>query len=451
MSANEKSFQTLANTAVWYHLRDEPNKGDERIVRKRRTYYCTNKLHGVLENCFQELFQIWPLGAPKAILTMGTLGDGENSHGKGNAFDLSGFELADGTVLRVFDYDESRLLSDGINVHLFLFFPQVLNHFYPNHRDRFHADFNFEDRNRYRPGSKAQTFFIQSVLRNAFDKDLGSSGRYDDGIDGVYGASTRAALDEVFFDLGLAGSGGLGIEDVWRVFVIHARNHSFQRYLRDQRIAGGDAGPFEAVAFDAAREFGILRDEVYNRGRPPAEFLNELIDWAISADDEVFTRNENFDIYSKIAADLGPWQSLRHRKAAMCEVLRVLGGFESSWNWNEGRDMSANNTDHDTTEGGIFQCASNSMYFFRNDPYIEEVFNKLGIRERGPQRSRRFLEVMKSDHEFAFEYTARLIRHTLNHHGPLKYYNGRIYQGRRHDGVGDHVSRSAVNEFLSFL
>ncbi len=451
MSANEKSFQKLADTAVWYHLRDEPNDGDEKIFRKKRTYHCSNKLHGTLESCFEELFQIWPLGKPKAILTMGALGDGESSHGKGSAFDLSGFEQADGTVLRVFDYNESRLLSDGVNAHLFLYFPQVLNHFCPNHRDHFHVDFNYENRNHYRLGSKAQTFFIQSVLRNAFDQDLGSSGRYDDGIDGVYGARTRAALDEVFFGLGLAGSGGLSDEGVWRDFVIHARNHSFQRYLRDHSIAGGDAIELEAVTIDAARDFGILRENMYNRGRPPVAFLNELIDWAISADDEVFARNERFDIYSKIAADLGPWQSLRHRKAAMCEVLRVLGGFESSWNWNEGRDMSANNTDHDTTEGGIFQCSSNSMYFLRDDPYIEQVFEKIGIRRRGPQRSKRFLEVTKSDHEFAFEYTARLIRHTLNHHGPLKYYKGRIYQGRQHDGVGDHISRSAVNEFQSFL
>lgn len=80
-----------------------------------------------------------------------------------------------------------------------------------------------------------------------------------------------------------------------------------------------------------SRTFVACKSRVHNRGTPPESFLNEIIDWAINAPDEIFQPNHMHDIYSNIVADLGPWKSLTHRKAAMLEVLRVLGGFESSW------------------------------------------------------------------------------------------------------------------------
>ena len=111
-----------------------------------------------------------------------------------------------------------------------------------------------------------------------------------------------------------------------------------------------------------SRTFVACKSRVHNRGTPPESFLNEIIDWAINARDEIFQPNHVHDIYSNIVADLGPWKSLTHRKAAMLEVLRVLGGFESSWKWNEGVDVT--NPDSNTPcteEAGIFQCSGNSM------------------------------------------------------------------------------------------
>jgi hypothetical protein len=113
-----------------------------------------------------------------------------------------------------------------------------------------------------------------------------------------------------------------------------------------------------------SRTFVACKSKVHNRGKPPESFLNEIIDWARSAPEEIFQHNELHDIYSNVVADLGPWQSLAHRKAAMLEVLRVLGGFESSWKWEEGVDVT--NPDSNTPcteEAGIFQCSGNSMSF----------------------------------------------------------------------------------------
>ncbi|WP_287739607.1 hypothetical protein [Microcystis sp. M179S2] len=79
-----------------------------------------------------------------------------------------------------------------------------------------------------------------------------------------------------------------------------------------------------------SRKFIACKEQVFNRGVPPDSFLNELIDWAKQAPDEIFTPNDKHDIYSNLKPELGLWQGILHRKAVMLEVLRVLGGFESS-------------------------------------------------------------------------------------------------------------------------
>src|SRR5919112_1869436 len=104
-----------------------------------------------------------------------------------------------------------------------------------------------------------------------------------------------------------------------------------------------------------SRHFVACKNEVANRGVPPNRFLDELIDWAKQAPDEIFERNNTHDVYSSVASELGPYPDLLHRKAVMLEVLRVLGGFESSWDFNEGRDINnpTSNTPC-TEEAGIF-------------------------------------------------------------------------------------------------
>ncbi|MDB9488797.1 hypothetical protein PN492_19955 [Dolichospermum circinale CS-537/01] len=74
------------------------------------------------------------------------------------------------------------------------------------------------------------------------------------------------------------------------------------------------------------RNFIACKAQVFNRGVPPESFLNELIDWANQAPDEVFEKNDNKDIYSSVAPELGPWNNLLHRKAVM---LKEFQGFLS--------------------------------------------------------------------------------------------------------------------------
>jgi hypothetical protein len=180
--------------------------------------------------------------------------------------------------------------------------------------------------------------------------------------------------------------------------------------------------------------FSACKEKVFNRGIAPDAFLNELIDWSLQAPDEIFLRNENHDIYSQVFDTLGPWDSLIHRKAAMLEVLRVLGGFESSWNWNEGRDITNPNSNTSCTEeAGIFQCSGNSMDF---DPSLKTLLQSVS----GETDCDTFRAVSKSNHTFAVEYCARLLRFTVNHHGPVKRKE-----------INSWLRRDAVDEFRQFI
>jgi len=182
------------------------------------------------------------------------------------------------------------------------------------------------------------------------------------------------------------------------------------------------------------RHFEACKHTVHNRGVPPDSFLNELIDWAKTASDEIFERNNLHDIYSNVATELGPWKNLLHRKAVMLEVLRVLGGFESSWNWNAGVDVTNPNSNTPCTEeAGIFQCSGDSMSF---SPKLKSLLQEAS----GSHSCEAFILTTKSNHKIAIEYCARLLRCTVNHHGPVK---------------GKHINpwlrRDAVSEFIHFL
>jgi hypothetical protein len=177
-----------------------------------------------------------------------------------------------------------------------------------------------------------------------------------------------------------------------------------------------------------------LKSQVYNRGKPTDSFLDELIAWGREAPDEIFAPNAVYDIYSSVFDALGPYRTLAYRRAVMLEVLRVLAGYESSWDWNEGVDTNnPTSITPETIEAGAWQVSANSMR------YGEEL-RDLVIREAGTDDPNAFQAAMKSDHRLAMEYVARLLRRTTLHHGPVK----------RHE-IDAWLKRGAVDEFLELL
>ncbi len=182
------------------------------------------------------------------------------------------------------------------------------------------------------------------------------------------------------------------------------------------------------MAYDA------LKARVKNRGRPPNSFLDELIAWGAEAPEEIFAPNQAHDIYTSVRPVLGPWRDNLHRRAAMLEVMRVLAGFESSWRWTEGRDVTNPTSDTPTTtEAGAWQVSANSMNF-------GQELRALVVERVGTGDGNAFQAAMKSDHPLAMEYVARLLRRTVNHHGPVK----------RHE-IDPWLSKDAVEELVDHL
>jgi hypothetical protein len=180
--------------------------------------------------------------------------------------------------------------------------------------------------------------------------------------------------------------------------------------------------------------FAATKSKVLNRGVPPDSFLLALVAWGKLAPESIFAVNdEPNDVYGLIRPVLGPWESIYHRRAAMLELLRVLAGFESSWNWNEGRDENnPTETNPETESAGAWQISWNSRNFGAD---LKALAASHGIRD-----GEKFQAITKSAHPFAMEYAVRLFRHTINHNGPLLRKE-----------VLPWLKRDAVTEFLGLL
>jgi hypothetical protein len=146
-------------------------------------------------------------------------------------------------------------------------------------------------------------------------------------------------------------------------------------------------------------------------------FLTELVSWGRSAPEEIFSPNKNTgDIYASVRPVLGPWHDGPYRRAVMLEVMRVLGGFESDWNWNEGVDKTNKTSMANVTgqETGLWQVSYDSL------PFGDEL-KKLSRERCAPNAltPQNFIAAMKRDHDFAMEYISRLLRRTCRANGPV--------------------------------
>lgn len=196
------------------------------------------------------------------------------------------------------------------------------------------------------------------------------------------------------------------------------------------------------------KPFVAAKSTVYNRGRAPEAFLQELVLWAKAAPDPLFEVNSKFDIYSKVKSELGPYFSLTHRRAVMLEVLRVLAGFESSWDWTEGVDTSRLGADTpENSEAGAWQVSYDARYLA---PELAEFLIREGI-----HNGIDFQQETKFNHRFAMNFVAMLLRHNTRHNGPL--YKGeernairRSLRGEEHS-IYPWLSRASVEEFYNAL
>jgi hypothetical protein len=181
-----------------------------------------------------------------------------------------------------------------------------------------------------------------------------------------------------------------------------------------------------------------LKRKVHNRGSPPDAFLDELINWGRTGMLRTLVRQKPYGaIFVKIQNVLGKPQGELHSAAMMLEVMRVLAGFESSWKWKEGRDVTNKTSVTSTTiEAGAWQVSANSMDL----PEAGEELKKFIKNEFGTLDGNVFQTKMKSDHCVAMEYIARLLLCTTRHNGPAN--RGEINR---------YLSNEAVAEFQALL
>ncbi len=200
------------------------------------------------------------------------------------------------------------------------------------------------------------------------------------------------------------------------------------------------------------RSFYFCKAGVWNRGTPPDSFLNELLDWARKAPDVIFAPNTvPVDIFTVIKSSLGTkigedsmeapiykWDDLLHRKSALLEAMRVHAGFESSWNWNEGVDLTNKTSMKNKTgeETGIFQVSFDSEWLGAEALGSFSAQNDIETPEK-------FITAMKVNHELALEYYARLSRISIRWAGPLLRHGS--------DSIYPYLKRDAVLEFQKFL
>jgi hypothetical protein len=180
--------------------------------------------------------------------------------------------------------------------------------------------------------------------------------------------------------------------------------------------------------------YTATKQHVANRGIPPDSFLDQLVAWGKTAPDEIFAPNDVADVYSSVYSTLAPWQGPEHRRAVMLEVMRVLAGFESSWNWNEGRDTSnPTSVTPETIEAGAWQVSANSLGFGKE-------LKDLVMAQVGSLDGDDFQKAMKENHPLAMEYIARLLRRTVKGNGPVK----------RHE-IDPWLRKDAVQEFQDLV
>ena len=181
-------------------------------------------------------------------------------------------------------------------------------------------------------------------------------------------------------------------------------------------------------------DYVATKQKVYNRGNPPDSFLDELVAWGKTASDDIFVANTASDIYSSVFSVLGPYKDLAYRRAVMLEVMRVLAGFESEWDWNHGVNIGKPEDNiPETAEAGAWQVSSNSMAW-------GQELRDLVIAKAGADDPETFQQAMKQNHLLAMEYIARLLRRTIAANGPVV-----------HKHIHPWLHKNAVAEFLTLL
>lgn len=157
--------------------------------------------------------------------------------------------------------------------------------------------------------------------------------------------------------------------------------------------------------------------KVHNRGIVPFSVVRDIVEAIRVTPVSVFAKNGNADVYGSVEREMGPYTSDLHRAAVMGAVMVVQSGFESSWNYQDGRDMSANNTSSCTEEAGLYQTSGNMNTFSVEAKATLQPFMALHCKSTTCSEFRRCTkEPVKA---FVHGHFMRAARITTRHWGPM--------------------------------
>lgn len=236
MSRPENSFDELAGVPVHYDRSSEAGYGTRGIPF---TAHCTESFEDTLNNAFEELWEVCPLGEAAVITSAGAYVDKPGMHGKGRAFDIDGIFWANKTFITK-QYPSDRPFYLAVESVLRKHFGTVLNYQYDEaHQDHFHVSTRGE------PGfvadHKSRVLYLQMALTHLFDIPVS--------IDGIVGPETIGASRELLRRRGL-DDGEVGSDDevlrtldrVWLTLLDEAAETGFQ-----QADVGREKTPLELL------------------------------------------------------------------------------------------------------------------------------------------------------------------------------------------------------------
>ena len=260
MGATDIRFSKIAGVQINYD-RDSPQ--DYGTRGRAGTWATDLQFHNSLEICFQDLWNVCPLGKAEIITTAGTFVSGNpGMHGLGRAFDLDGMFWRDRSFVTLNDgfRNGDRKLYFGINAVLRKHFGVVLNYLYnADHRDHFHID---DSRSvNFSADSQSTVYFLQGALVHVMGISVGQSENIldPDDIDGTWGDNTNRGVVRALSEFGINGS--IANRAVWINLVDAIARRAFDSTLPDTHsIAFTSPSPGQRIPIGGTVDFAGTAD-----------------------------------------------------------------------------------------------------------------------------------------------------------------------------------------------
>ena len=237
-------------------------------------FHTPENFQPLLDACFEDLWEICPLGRAQLILSAGTYSDRASQHGTGRAMDVDGIVWPEKRFITR-SFATQRAFYFGVEAVFRRHFDYVLNYLYnAAHHDHFHVD---------RGGrlgfghSFTKTNFIQAMSRYVFDLPVT--------IDGDWGSETEEGLETMKAAVGVTGD--LEVWENWSTFLEGLADRAFEVAAEQDAAPHGSLRRLADIvdtelAQCPQRKFALaqidqLRRELASRPPPiktaPAEFL----------------------------------------------------------------------------------------------------------------------------------------------------------------------------------